>query len=149
MARCFMQLVCEVRHFTHERNTCLRIFRLVVAQKATGQCRPLVQVQTGRLMLPVCHRKRKWDVASCSWYAKLGILHTKKIYLLANLLFVRGAKDDGATSPSFSIVNGSIDASSLWLEAPIATNYMRGIVNGCSFTTANKYLFADLLLVSS
>ena len=111
-----------------KKNTCLRVFHLLMAQRATGQRRTLVQVQRGRLMLPDRRWKRKWHVASCSWYSKLGSLHTEKIYLLANLSFVRGAEGDWATSPSFSIVNGPIDASSSSLEAPIATFYMR---RGC------------------
>ena len=61
-------------------------------------------------MLPARRWKRKWDVASCSWYAKLGTLHTEKIYLLANLSFVRGTEGDGTTSPSCATVNGSINA---------------------------------------
>ena len=49
---------------------------------------------TGRLCRP------KWHFASCTWYAKLGTLHTEKIYLLANLSFVRCTEGDEATSPS-------------------------------------------------
>ena len=52
----------------------------------------------------------------------------KKIYLLANLSFVHGAKGDGAMSPALENTNGSIDASSSSLEAYIATYDMRG---GC------------------
>ena len=106
--------------------TCLRIFRFLMAQRATGQCRTLVQIQRGRLKLPARRWKHKWCVASCSWYAKLGSLHTEKIYQLANLLFVCSAEGDGAISPSFSTINGSIDVSSSSLEAPIATHHIRG-----------------------
>ena len=121
-----------------------------MAQRATGQHHTLVQVQRGRLKLPTRRWKCKWRIASCSWYAKLGSLHTEKINQLANLLFDHSAEGDGAISPSFSTVNGSIDASSSSLEAPIATHHIRGgkgggAANGSIFTTANKYLFADLL----
>ena len=91
----------------------------------------------------------KWQVISRSWYAKLGTLHTETNYLLANFLFVRGAESDGETSPSCATVNESIDASSSSLEASIPTQQMRGDANRSSFTTANKYLFADLLLFTS
>ena len=112
--------------YTRKQITCLRIFRFLVAQRATGQRRTLVQVQRDRLKLPTRRWKRKWPVASCSWYAKLGTLHTEKNYLLANRSFVRGAEGDGQTYPSFTAENGLINASSSSLEAPIATFYMRG-----------------------
>ena len=66
-----------------------------------------------------------------------------------NLLFVRGAEGDGAISPSFSTVNGSIDAPSSSLEAPIVTHHILGGRYRECFITANKYLFADLLLFES
>ena len=69
MARCFMQLVCKVGHFTHRKK------------------------------LPACES-----------------------------FIVHGAKGDGQTYPSFTTENGLIDASSLSLEAPIATHHMWG---GC------------------
>ena len=62
----------------------------------------------------------------CSWYAKLDTLHTETNYLLAILLFVRGAESDGETSPSCATVKGSIDASSSSLEASIPTEQLRG-----------------------
>ena len=79
----------------------------------------------------------------------MGTLHTETNYLLAIVLFVRGAESDRATSPSCATVNGSIDASSSSLEASIPTQQMRGDANRSSFTMANKYLFADLLLFTS
>ena len=64
------------------------------------------------------------------------------------MLFGSGEGDE-ATSPSLATENESIDASSPSLEAPIATYYMRGDANGSSFTMANKYLSADLLLFTA
>ena len=72
-------------------------------------------------MLPDCLWKRKWNVTSCSWNAKLGTLHTKQNYLLALFTFIRGVEGDKATSPSFAAENEAIDASSSSLEALIAT----------------------------
>ena len=60
-------------------------------------------------------------MTSCSWNAKLGTLHTEKNYLNALFTFVRGVEGDKATSPSFGAENAAIDASSLLLEAVIAT----------------------------
>ena len=81
-----------------------------MALRVTGQRRTLVQVQRRRLMLPARRWKCKWHVASCNWYAKSRTLHTEKIYLPANLLFVRSAEGDGTTSPSCATVNGLINA---------------------------------------
>ena len=72
-------------------------------------------------MLPDCLWKRKWNVTSCSWKAKLGTLHTEKNYLTSLFTFVRGVEGDEATSPSFAAENEAIDASSSSLEALIAT----------------------------
>ena len=73
-------------------------------------------------MLPDCLWKRKWNVTSSNWKAKLGTLHTKKNYLLALLTFVRGVEDDEAMLPYFAAENQAIDASSSSLEAVIATS---------------------------
>ena len=73
-------------------------------------------------MLPDRLWKSKWNVTSCSWKAKFGILHTNKNDLLALFTFVRGVEDDEATSPSFAAENAGIDASSSSLEAVIATS---------------------------
>ena len=55
MERDFMQLEGEVGHFAHgKKTTCLRFLPLFMAQRAIGQRRPLLQVETGRLMLPDC-----------------------------------------------------------------------------------------------
>ena len=75
-------------------------------------------------MLPDCLWKRKCNVASCSWKAKLGTLHTEKNYLTSLFTFVYGVEGDEATSPSFAAENEAIDASSSSLEALIATRYM-------------------------
>ena len=95
-----------------------------MAQRATGQRLPLLQVETVRFMLPDCLWKRKWNVTSFCWKAKLGTLHTEKNYLLALFTFVRGAKGDRATSPSFASRNGSIHASRLSLEAQMERNFI-------------------------
>ena len=121
MTHCYAAGIGNWALYTPKKITCLRIFRLFVALRATGQRRTLVQAQRGRLMLPARLWKRKWHVASCSWYAKSGTLHTEKIYLLVNLSFVHGAEGDGTTSPSFASANAGIDASSALLEALIAT----------------------------
>ena len=88
-----------------------------MAQWAIGQCRSLLQEKRGRIMLPKCYLKRKWNVISCSWQAKLGTLHLEKNYLVAILSFVHGVEGDEATLPSFVTENGPIDASSSSLEA--------------------------------
>ena len=46
---------------------------------ATGQRRPLLQVEMGRSMLPDRRQKRKLNATSCSRKTKLGILHTEKM----------------------------------------------------------------------
>ena len=60
-------------------------------------------------------------MTSFCWKAKLGTLHTEKIYLLAILSFVHGAEGDEATSPSFVSENAAIDATRSSLEALGAT----------------------------
>ena len=80
MEHYFMLLEGEGGHFANEKKTtCLRFLPLFVAQRATGQRRLLLQVKTGRLMVPDRRQNRKWNVTSCSWQAKLGTLHTERI----------------------------------------------------------------------
>ena len=95
-----------------------------MAKRARRQRRPLLQVETGRLMLPDCLRKWKWNVTSCYWNAKLDTLHTEKNYLLAIFTFAHGAEGDRATSPSFASRNGSIDASKLSLDIQMERDFM-------------------------
>ena len=78
-----------------------------------------------------------------------GVFTTANKYLFADLLLFGSGEGDEATSPSLATENESIDASSPSLEAPIATHYMRGVANGGVFTTANKYLSADLLFFTA
>ena len=75
-----------------------------------GQRRPLLQAETGRLMLPDRRQKRKWNVTSAAGRRSWHFTHGKK-YPLAIFSFVRDAEGDGATSPSSSSRNGSIDTS--------------------------------------
>ena len=93
-------------------------------QRAIGQCRPFLKVETVRFMLPDCLWKRKWNMTSCSWKAKLDTLHTKKTYLLAPFTFVCGTGGDRATSPYFASRNGSIHASKLSLEAQMECDFI-------------------------
>ena len=78
--------------------------------------------------------RTKWDIPSCSWYAKSGTLHTKKIYLLANLSFPRGAEGDGAMSHSCASTKGSIKASSSLLEAQMERYFMQLVCEVGLFT---------------
>ena len=126
MERYFWQLEDKVGHFTHgKKTTCLHFLPLFVAQRAIGQLRSLLQVETGRLMLPERCWKRKLNVTSCSWQAKLGTLDMEKNYLLASFTFVRGAEGDRATLPSSASRNGSIDASRLSLETEMERDFMQ------------------------
>ena len=72
--RYFLQPEDEVGHFTHGKNACLHFLPLFMAQRAIGKLRPLLQVETGRLMPPERCWKRKLNVTSCSWQGERPIL---------------------------------------------------------------------------
>ena len=108
-----------------EKNACLHFLPLFMAQKVIGKRHPLLQVETGRLMLPKRCWKCKLNVTSCSWQAKLNTLDTEKNYLLAIFNFVHGAEGDEATSPSFPSRHKSIDASRMSLEAQMERAFMQ------------------------
>ena len=112
-----------------------------------GQRRPLLQVETGQLMLPNRRQKRKWNVTSCSWKAKLGTLHTEKNYLFAFLTFVHGGQSDRVASPSFARRNGSIDASKLSLKVQMERYFMvlEGYVG--NFAHGKNYMLAIFTFV--
>ena len=118
-----------------------------MAQRATGQRLPLLQVETVRFMLPDCLWKRKWNVTSFCWKAKLGTLHTEKNYLLALFTFVRGAKGDRATSPSSASRNGSIHASRLSLEAQMECDFILLEGEARHFAHGKNYLLVILSFV--
>ena len=111
--------------YTRKKTTCLHFLPLFVVQRAIGQRRPLLQVETGRSMPPDRRQKRKWNVTFCSWKMKLGISRTGKNYPLALLTFIRGTEGDRATSSSCASRNGSIDASRLSLEAQMKRDFMQ------------------------
>ena len=65
--RYFMLLEGGVGHFAHRKKaTYLLFLPLFVVQRAIGQRRPLLRVETGRLMLPERRWKLKWNAISCS-----------------------------------------------------------------------------------
>ena len=76
-------------------------------------------------MLPDRCQKRKCNITSCCWKAKLATLHTEKNYLLVIFTFFRGSEGDRATSPSSASRNGLIDASRLSLEAQMERDFMQ------------------------
>ena len=96
-----------------------------MAQRAIGQRRPLLQVETGGLVLPDRRQKHKCNVTSCCWKAKLATFHREKNYLLVTFSFFRGSEGDRATLPSSASRNGSIDASRLSLEAQMQRDFMQ------------------------
>ena len=87
--------------------------------------RPLLQVETGRLILLDRRQKHKWNVTICSWKAKLCTLHTEKILACEIFSFVHDAEGDRATSSSFASRNGSIDASRLSLEMQMEHDFIQ------------------------
>ena len=62
----FMLLDGEAGHFVHGKKTTYLCFPLLfMAPMVSGQRRPLLQVETGPIMLPERRWKRKWNVTSC------------------------------------------------------------------------------------
>ena len=70
-----------------------------------------------------------------SWALYIG----KEYFLLANILFICEIEGDGATTPSFSIFNGSIHASSSSLEAHIATHHIGGGGGGAPMGVVSQW----------
>ena len=135
--------------YTRKRITCLRFFRLFVVQRATGQRRPLLKILTGRLMLPAHRWKRKWHVASCSWYVKLGTLHTKNFTCLRIVRLFVAQKAIGKRLPFLQLKTSRLMFPALRWKRPPQLITSGWDAKGSSFTTANKHLFADLLLFGS
>ena len=132
-----------------ETNYLLAILLFARAQRETGERRPLVQLETSRLMLPARRWKRPLQLNKCGGGANRSSFTTAKKYLFADLLLFTSGKDDEETSTSFAPENVGIDACSSLLQAPIAPYHMQGNANGSGLPTANKYLLADLLLFKS
>ena len=108
-----------------EKTYLLALLTFVPGAEGDRATSPLLQVETGRLMLPERCWKRKWDVTSCSWQAKLNTLDRGQNYLLAIFSFVCGAEGDRATSPSSASRNVLIDASRLSVEAQMECDFMQ------------------------
>ena len=106
--------------YLRQTNTCLPIFYLLPAERATRQCCPLLQLQTRGLMLPACCWKRSLQHNKCSGDVNGSGLPTANKYLFADLLLFTSGEGDEVTSPSFIAQNSGIDASSALLEALIA-----------------------------
>ena len=93
-------------------------------------------------MLPDRCQKRKCNVTSCCWKAKLATLHTEKNYLLVTFSIFRGPEGDRATSPSSTSRNGLIDASRLSLEAQMERDFMQLEGEVGHFAQEKKYQLA-------
>ena len=105
--------------YRRKQITCLRFFCLFVAQRATRQCRPLLQLKTNRFMLPARRWKRPLQLITFGGDANGSSSTTANKYLFADLLLFKSGEGDEATSPSLATVIESIDASSPLLEAPL------------------------------
>ena len=111
----------------------------------TGQCRPLLQVETGRLMLPERRWKCKWNVTSCSWQAKLGTLRTGKItYLQFLSLFVayRGRQGNIALFRSWKHSDWCFQLDAGSARCNIAN--VGAIWTAALYPKQTEYLFPDL-----
>ena len=104
-----------------QTKTCLPIFNCLQVERATRQRRPLLQLQTRGLMLPVHSWKRSLQHSKCTGDANKSGLPMANKYLFADLLLFESGEGDERTSPSFPAANAGIDASSALLEALIAT----------------------------
>ena len=100
---------------------CLQIFCCLRAKRGTRQRRPLLQLKTSRLMLPALGWKRPLQLITCKGDANGSSFIAANKYLFDNILFPTIGEGDKATSPSFATENAGIDASSMLLEALIAT----------------------------
>lgn len=124
MASNFMHLTCKVVQFTHRKKYLLVTLSFVHGVKGNGAMSPssasingLINAYKASLGVQMAH----YFIQLC---AKLGTLHMEMNYLLAILSFLCGTEGDGATLLSFAAKNGTIDASSSSLDAPIATHHM-------------------------
>ena len=75
-------------------------------------------------MLPDCLWKRKWNVISCCWKAKLSTLHTEKTYLLVLFTFVHGTEGNRAMSPAFASRNRLSHAARASLEVQMEQDFI-------------------------
>ena len=100
-----------------KKNYLLALFTFVCGAEGDRQRRPLLQVKTGRVMVPDRRQNPKWKGYFMQLAGKAGHFTHGKNYLLPIFSFLCGTKGDEATSPSFVGENAAIDASSLSLEA--------------------------------
>ena len=126
-----------------QTNTCLLIFYFLLAERATRQRRPLLQLKTSRLMLPARRWKPPLQLLTCGVDANGGIFTIANKYLSADLLFFTPGEGDEATSPSFAAENAAIEASSASLEVLITSLFPAcGTVKEATFPTAINLLIA-------
>ena len=110
--------------YPRQTKCCLPIFKCLQAERMTRQRRPLLQLQTKRLMLPARCWERSLQHSKCIDDANGSGLPTANKYLFTGLLFFESGEGDKTTSPSFPAANGGIDASSALLEALIVKQQM-------------------------
>ena len=92
-------------------------------------------------------QKRKCNVTSCSWKAKLCTLHIEKIPTCDFFSFFCGVEGDRATLLSFASRNESIDASRLSLEVQMECDFMQLEGEVGHFAHGKNCLLANLTFV--
>ena len=99
-------------------------FYFLWMERAMKQRLPLLQLKSWGLMLLAHCWKCALQLITCRGDANGSSFTTDDKHPFAHLLLFETGKSDEATSPSFVAKIGSIDASNLSLETPIATHRM-------------------------
>ena len=126
MAHSFIQLVCKVGHFTHEKKYLLANLSFAYGAECDGAMSHSCASTKGSIDASSSSLEAQMARCLMQLVFKVGLFTHRKNLPACKSFIVHGSKGDGATSPSFSIVNGSIDASSSLLGSPIATHHIRG-----------------------
>ena len=114
-------------------------------------------------MLPDCLWKRKWNVTSCSWKAKLATLHratspssakkyqlalfTEKNYLTSLFTFVRGVEGDRQRRPLLQLKTKRLMLPVRRWKRLLQLYKCKGHANGSTLPTANKMPVCRSLII--
>ena len=131
--------------YPRQTTTCLPIFSFLRAERAKRQRRPLLQQATSRFKLPTHRWKRSFQLGAFSGDANGNSLPTANKYLFADLFLFKSGEGDEATSPSFAVeMRGLMLPACCWKQS-LQHRKCSGDANRSGLSTANNYLFADLI----
>ena len=135
--------------YRRQTDTCSPIFKFSQAERATRQRRPLLQLKAQRLMLPARRWKRLFQLCIAEGM-RMRALHPRQTDTCSPIFkFSQAERATRQRRPLLKLKTRGLMLPARCWKRSLQHRKCTGDANGSGLPTANKYLFANLLLFAS